>query len=136
MAAMPRAFEMLGELCGTAWPPTASVPESAVTAPVMILISVDLPAPFSPIRAWTSPARSSKETPFSAHNPEYDLVMQVASKSGLRGMFLSIVIVAKLLSAGLVCLSPNAPELGSHRPIATSEYNAEQGPNRSPSAAR
>ena len=33
----------------------SSVPESGVTAPVMILISVDLPAPFSPTSACTSP---------------------------------------------------------------------------------
>ena len=32
-----------------------NVPESAATAPVITLISVDLPAPFSPTSAWTSP---------------------------------------------------------------------------------
>ena len=39
------------------------------TAPPRILISVDLPAPFSPSRAWTSPARRSKSTPSSAVTP-------------------------------------------------------------------
>ena len=48
----------------TSRPPTASVPASARSAPVMILISVDLPAPFSPTSACTSPARSSNETSF------------------------------------------------------------------------
>ena len=33
-------------------------PVSAVAAPERILISVDLPAPFSPTRAWTLPART------------------------------------------------------------------------------
>jgi hypothetical protein len=36
------------------------VPESGVVAPEMILISVDLPAPFSPTSACTSPDRTSK----------------------------------------------------------------------------
>src|ERR687898_274133 len=34
--------------------------------PVMTLMSVDLPAPFSPTRAWTSPPRSSNDTSSSA----------------------------------------------------------------------
>src|SRR5438093_11626639 len=86
MAATPKARERFGELCGAAWPATASVPESAVTAPVMILMRVDLPAPFSPTRAWTSPARSSNETSRSAVSPEYDLLMDVACKSGGSGI--------------------------------------------------
>jgi len=32
-------------------------------------MSVDFPAPFSPIRAWISPARMSKETSFRAVTP-------------------------------------------------------------------
>ena len=40
----------------TGWPATDSVPESARTAPVITLISVDFPAPFSPTSACTSPA--------------------------------------------------------------------------------
>src|SRR6187455_546346 len=34
--------------------------------PVIVLISVDFPAPFSPTRAWTSPANSSMPAPSSA----------------------------------------------------------------------
>ena len=45
------------------------VPVSGRTAPVMILTSVDLPAPFSPSRAWTLPGRTAKSTPFSALTP-------------------------------------------------------------------
>src|SRR5437762_7631667 len=52
----------------------------------MILMRVDLPAPFSPTRAWTSPARSSNETSRSAVSPEYDLLMDVACKSGGSGI--------------------------------------------------
>ena len=58
----------------------ASVPASGATAPVTILISVVLPAPFSPTSAWTSPARSSNDTPWRARTPAYDLVMPVAEK--------------------------------------------------------
>ena len=46
----------------TGWPRTSIVPSSGRWAPVITLISVDLPAPFSPTKAWTSPARRSNET--------------------------------------------------------------------------
>src|ERR1700691_2020348 len=41
----------------------------------MILIRVDLPAPFSPSKACTSPARASKCTPSSDFTPGNDLLM-------------------------------------------------------------
>ena len=56
MAAIPSERASAGVMCGTARPATASVPASGCSAPVMILISVDLPAPFSPTSACTSPA--------------------------------------------------------------------------------
>jgi len=39
------------------------------------LISVDLPAPFSPTSACTSPTRRSKETRPSARTPANDLLI-------------------------------------------------------------
>src|SRR5215212_5378520 len=48
----------------------------------MILISVDLPAPFSPMSACTSPALSSSEALFRACTPAYDFVMSAARRSG------------------------------------------------------
>src|ERR1022692_142117 len=63
----------------------ALTPESGVSAPVITLMSVDLPAPFSPTSAWTSPSRSSKETPFRAWTPAKDLVIPAASRSGMIG---------------------------------------------------
>src|SRR5579859_5359503 len=39
----------------------------------MIFISVDLPAPFSPIRAWTVPRRTRNCTPSRATTPGKDL---------------------------------------------------------------
>ena len=44
-----------------------------VTAPERILTSVDLPAPFSPTMACTSPRRKSKSMSFSAATPRYSL---------------------------------------------------------------
>src|SRR5438874_1094650 len=44
----------------------------------MILIRVDLPAPFSPISACTSPARTSNEALLSACTPAYDLCISMA----------------------------------------------------------
>src|SRR6516162_9778642 len=38
-------------------------PESGRSAPLRIFMSVDLPAPFSPTSAWTSPGRSVRSTP-------------------------------------------------------------------------
>ena len=43
MTAIPSERASAGVMCGTARPATASVPASGCSAPVMILISVDLP---------------------------------------------------------------------------------------------
>ena len=42
------------------------VPSSGVVAPEATFINVDLPAPFSPSRACTSPGSTSNETSVSA----------------------------------------------------------------------
>jgi hypothetical protein len=44
-------------------------PASGRIVPVATFISVDLPAPFSPSSAWTSPGRTSRETSVSAATP-------------------------------------------------------------------
>src|SRR6266852_4776356 len=79
---MPRDLDVAGSIRPTGWPPTAIAPESGVSAPVMILTSVDLPAPFSPTSAWTSPGARSKDTRRSAWIPVNDLEMEVVSRSG------------------------------------------------------
>src|SRR5580704_1240025 len=73
-------------------------PLSGWTAPVMTLMSVDLPAPFSPTIACTSPARSSNETSSSARTPGYDLVMLTACSSGMSGIS-HLVIETRLIRA-------------------------------------
>src|SRR5438552_14084797 len=80
---MPSDRAIAGSLLVIGAPETASRPESGFTAPVMILIRVLLPAPFSPTRAWTSPARSSNDTPFSACTPANAFRMDLASRRGV-----------------------------------------------------
>src|SRR5215207_650150 len=82
MAMMPSDLARRGELLVTGSPLRTISPESGATAPVMILMSVDLPAPFSPMSACTSPVRSSSEALFRACTPAYDFVMSVARRSG------------------------------------------------------
>src|ERR1017187_418366 len=81
---MPSARAAAGVLCKTGRPSTVSVPESGFSAPVMTLISVDFPAPFSPSSACTSPEPSENETPRSACTPAKDLVIAVASRSAIQ----------------------------------------------------
>ena len=56
-------------------------PSSRVYAPERILISVDLPAPFSPSSACTWPSRTERLTPSSAFTPGNDLPMSRISRS-------------------------------------------------------
>src|SRR5579862_7073402 len=109
-----------------------SVPESGATAPVTILMRVDFPAPFSPTRAWTSPARRSKETCFSARTPEYDFEIPLASRSGMR---VSLSDVRRERGAGLLqrvagdagrCTQGfvNALAKSNHGSITTSQLSA------------
>src|ERR1017187_2280183 len=81
---MPSARAAAGVLCKTGRPSTVSVPESGFSAPVMTLISVDFPAPFSPSSACTSPEPSENETPRRACTPAKDLVIAVASSSAIQ----------------------------------------------------
>src|SRR5215207_3242517 len=90
MAATPSAFATRGELLATVLPSIRSSPPSGSTAPVMILMRVDLPAPFSPMSACTSPARSSSEALLSACTPAYDFRMSVARRSGTSAIALPL----------------------------------------------
>src|SRR5437867_5425738 len=65
-AAIPRACASSALPTRTWRPSTKTSPPSGCTTPVMILMSVDLPAPCSPRSAWISPAWSAKETSASA----------------------------------------------------------------------
>src|SRR5215212_779035 len=66
---MPSDCAWLGVRGAIGLPPRTICPASGGCTPVRTLISVDLPAPFSPISAWISPARTVKSTPSSARTP-------------------------------------------------------------------
>src|SRR4051812_47073948 len=57
-------------------------PPSGRWTPVRTLISVDLPAPFWPITAWTSPGKRRKSTPESAWTPEKRFEIPFISSTG------------------------------------------------------
>ena len=63
---MPRSCANAGVRLSTGAPPKTIVPASGVVVPDAMFINVDLPAPFSPSRACTSPGSTSKETSLSA----------------------------------------------------------------------
>ena len=67
--AMPAASESTGFLMATEWPFIASDPESGAICAERIFSIVDLPDPFSPQSACTSPPKSAKSTPVSARTP-------------------------------------------------------------------
>src|SRR3954463_7213261 len=78
--AMPASVASRGEWKRMGRPLTRISPSSGRMLPARIFISVDLPAPFSPIRACTVPGRIRRLTPSSATTPGYRLVMPSASR--------------------------------------------------------
>src|SRR4051812_18293931 len=82
MVLMPWRWASAGEVGLKSRPSKVSDPSSRGWTPVRTLISVDLPAPFWPIRAWTSPARTSKSTPASEWTPGKRLWIPRATRSG------------------------------------------------------
>src|SRR6478735_4297518 len=84
MSAMPCALESLTLPSTTVLPLMLICPSSGGCTPPRIFISVLLPAPFSPMSASTSPARSDSETPCRATTPGKRLVMpRISSKGGI-----------------------------------------------------
>ena len=68
--AMPAASAARGDVSETVLPGDLDVtPRPGTWTPWSIFISVLLPAPFSPITAWTSPGRISRSTPRHAQIP-------------------------------------------------------------------
>ena len=66
MQATPSDSMARGSPGATVVPPTSTVPDVGGTAPVSILTSVDLPAPFEPISARTSPGMTVMSASLSA----------------------------------------------------------------------
>src|SRR5882762_1775523 len=86
---MPLFNASKGPLSTSGRPFTRTSPWSGVWMPAMIFISVDLPAPFSPINAWTVPACSRNRTLSRATTPGKALRMPSISSSG--GDLLSVL---------------------------------------------
>src|SRR6202161_4471991 len=57
-------------------------PASACSTPAAMPIRVDLPAPFSPTMAWTSPGIITRSTPFNACTGPKDLCTRCKSITG------------------------------------------------------
>src|SRR4051794_27037298 len=75
MVDRPASWAAWGEEKATSRPSKSMRPESLAYTPVSTLISVDLPAPFCPISACTSPGATSKRTSRNAGAPRNDLLM-------------------------------------------------------------
>src|SRR5579859_240131 len=79
---MPRSSASRGFLSCRRSPRQWISPASGWTMPARIFSSVDLPAPFSPMSAWASPADTSKLTPRSARTAPNDLRMSRNCRAG------------------------------------------------------
>ena len=81
---IPSSIAAAGEPMSTGRPSTRISPSSGRYRPYRTDISVDLPAPFSPSRAWTSPATTSKSTrSFATTEPNF-FVIPLSSRAGGR----------------------------------------------------
>jgi hypothetical protein len=78
----PWSRAIAGDASRTALPSMRVSPVSGCCKPAMIFIIVDLPAPFSPSRAWISPCWTSKPTSSSARTPAKLFVMLATSIAG------------------------------------------------------
>src|SRR5215216_4267937 len=97
MVLIPAACDSRGSAKETSSPLKRTWPSSGLYTPVITLIKVDFPAPFSPTRACTSPGCSSRETSSRASTPGNRFVTRRTSRIG---ECRSIVLVPPLV--GLV----------------------------------
>src|SRR5271165_3999536 len=83
--------------CSASAPFTHTSPLSGCSTPEMILMRVDLPEPFSPMRQCASPERTEKSTPFRAYAPTKLLWMALSRRksSMVRHLLLHRVQAAK-----------------------------------------
>src|SRR5688500_4608530 len=82
MNSIPSALASRGDRISAGWPLIFTVPASREIAPPRIFISVDLPAPFSPINATISPAPTVIRTSSSATTPGNRLLIPSISRIG------------------------------------------------------
>src|SRR3954447_5924603 len=77
---MPPSWASCGPLKRTGRPSNTTSPTSRSYTPVRTLIKVDLPAPFCPISACTSPRRTSNEASRRAGTPLNALLMPLIAR--------------------------------------------------------
>ena len=85
---------------GEVFAENANNSSSAAVAPEAIFIRVDFPAPFSPRRARTSPAYSSKETPLSAIVPGKLFTIALTDNKALPVFTFSPDLIIEIQSGG------------------------------------
>src|SRR5436309_1944173 len=78
---MPLAWASFGLAKDTFLPPKWMSPPSGASAPDRIFSSVDLPAPFSPMKPWISDSPTSKSTESRARTPGKALAIPVMRSS-------------------------------------------------------
>ncbi len=81
----PASIASRGERMARTSSPTRIWPESGWVSPYAIRMAVVFPAPFSPSRAWTSPARTSKSIRSLARRSPKRLVMPRSASAGAPG---------------------------------------------------
>jgi hypothetical protein len=79
----PAAMASSGPWKERASPSTTISPESGRTRPNRIDISVDLPAPFSPITAWMAPLASTRSMPSFATTAPNLLLIALSSTAAV-----------------------------------------------------
>src|SRR5947209_17221866 len=82
---MPSSIATDGDPISTGRPSIRISPASGLYRPYRTDISVDLPAPFSPSSAWTSPVTTSKSTRSLATTEPNFFVIPLSSRAGGRG---------------------------------------------------
>src|SRR5215203_3628786 len=102
MVLIPAACDWRGSAKETSWPLKRTWPSPGAYTPVITLIRVDFPAPFSPTRACTSPGCNSTETSSRARTPGNRFVTRRTSRIG---ECCSIVLVPPLVGLVQVLLS-------------------------------
>ena len=81
---MPRSSASFGDPIVRSSPSISMRPASGASAPDAIRASVDLPEPFSPVSACTTPASSARSTPSRATTPGNRFVIPVSRSSGVK----------------------------------------------------
>ena len=79
---MPSFCAANGESGRIGLPSSRISPASCLYTPVRTFTRVDLPAPFWPMMAWTSPVKRRKSTPDSAFTPGKTLLIFRISRTG------------------------------------------------------